>query len=202
MDEQELLTRLRHKKEVHRSCKQGQVTQEECWDTDWLWKDGFSKAKAPLEFNMARDVNGNKKNFYRNVSSKSKTRENMAPLLSGQGPWWKKTCRRLCFSMHSSSLSLQEKHPQVFQAPKTSDKVQSDVDSLPVENNKARKYFLKVHLHFVHDVMEQVILETIYRQEDDWDYSSRICGKEILCQQPYGCLQQSDLLNGHGKSCG
>lgn len=69
--------------------------------------------------------------------------------------------------MHSSSLSLQEKHPQVFQAPKTSDKVQSDVDSLPVENNKARKYFLKVHLHFVRDVMEQVILETIYRQEDD-----------------------------------
>ena len=104
--------------------------------------------------------------------------------------------------MPSSSLSLQVQHLQVFQDPKTSDKVQSDVDSPSAEDNQVRKHFEKVDLQFVHVVMEQLILETIYRQEGDWEYSAWIYGGEIMPDQPNGFLQLGDLLNGHGKSSG
>ena len=80
----ELLTKLGHKKEVYKSWKQGQVTQEEYRDTVQLCRDGVRKAKAHLELNLARDVKGNKKGFY--ISIKRKTRENVGPLLNGAGP--------------------------------------------------------------------------------------------------------------------
>jgi len=47
-------------------------------------RDQVGKAKALTELNMARDIKGNKKSFYRYVSHKRKTREN-------EGPLWKET---------------------------------------------------------------------------------------------------------------
>ena len=38
------------------------------------------KAKALIELNMARDIKGNKKSFYRYVGDKRKTRENVGVL--------------------------------------------------------------------------------------------------------------------------
>ena len=78
----ELLTKLGHKKEVYKSWKQGQVTQEEYRDTVQLCRDGVRKAKAHLELNLARDVKHNKKGFYSYTGDKRKTRENVGPLLS------------------------------------------------------------------------------------------------------------------------
>lgn len=43
---------------------------------------GLGKNKAHLELNLSRDVNSNKKGFHRDISSKRKTKENMAPLLN------------------------------------------------------------------------------------------------------------------------
>ncbi|KAK4823575.1 hypothetical protein QYF61_003579 [Mycteria americana] len=43
------------------------------------------KAKALIELNLARDVKGNKKSFYRYVSGKRKTRENVGPLRKEMG---------------------------------------------------------------------------------------------------------------------
>ena len=47
-------------------------------------RDQVKKAKALIELNLARDVKGNKKSFYRYVGDKRKTRENVGPL-------WKET---------------------------------------------------------------------------------------------------------------
>ncbi|PKU46434.1 hypothetical protein llap_3283 [Limosa lapponica baueri] len=47
-----------------------------------LW---VRKAKADLEFNLAKDVRGKRKGFYKYINSKRKTRENMNPLLNGAG---------------------------------------------------------------------------------------------------------------------
>ena len=45
--------------------------------------DRVRKAKADLELNLAKDVKGNRKGFYKYINSKRKTRENMDLLLNG-----------------------------------------------------------------------------------------------------------------------
>ncbi|GAB0191906.1 mitochondrial enolase superfamily member 1 [Grus japonensis] len=48
-------------------------------------RDQVRKAKALIELNLARDIKGNKKSFYRYVSDKRKTRENVGPLWNDTG---------------------------------------------------------------------------------------------------------------------
>ncbi|XP_076217536.1 uncharacterized protein LOC143172166 [Aptenodytes patagonicus] len=48
-------------------------------------RDQVRKAKALRELNLARDVKGNKKRFYRYVRDKRKTRENVGPLRNETG---------------------------------------------------------------------------------------------------------------------
>ncbi|GAB0182313.1 mitochondrial enolase superfamily member 1 [Grus japonensis] len=81
----ELLDKLKHKKEAYRGWKQGQVAWEEYRETVQAARDQVRKAKALIEFNLARDVKGKKKSFYRYVSDKRKTRENVGPLLKETG---------------------------------------------------------------------------------------------------------------------
>lgn len=50
--------------EAYRRCKQGQAAWEENREIVWADKGQLRKAKAPAEFNLARDVTGNKKSFY------------------------------------------------------------------------------------------------------------------------------------------
>ncbi|GAB0183447.1 mitochondrial enolase superfamily member 1 [Grus japonensis] len=48
-------------------------------------RDQSGKAKALIELNLARDIKDNKKSFYRYVSVKRKTRENVGPLQNETG---------------------------------------------------------------------------------------------------------------------
>ncbi|XP_075581659.1 lens epithelium-derived growth factor-like [Pelecanus crispus] len=70
--------------------KKGQVTQEECRDSVQVCRDRVRKAKAHLELRLARDVKGNIKGFYRYISSKMNTRENVGLLPNGAGSLMKK----------------------------------------------------------------------------------------------------------------
>ncbi|GAB0178252.1 hypothetical protein GRJ2_000290500 [Grus japonensis] len=81
----ELLGKVRHKKEAYRGWKQGQVAWEEYRETVRAARDRVRKAKALIEINLARDVKDNKKSFYRYVSGKRRTRENMGPLQNETG---------------------------------------------------------------------------------------------------------------------
>ncbi|GAB0185450.1 hypothetical protein GRJ2_001010300 [Grus japonensis] len=63
----ELLGKLQHKKETYRGWKQGQVAWEEYREIVRAARDQVRKAKALIELNLARDIKGNKKNFYRYV---------------------------------------------------------------------------------------------------------------------------------------
>ncbi|GAB0208807.1 mitochondrial enolase superfamily member 1 [Grus japonensis] len=76
----ELLGKVKQKKEAYRGWKQGQVAWEEYRETVRAARDQVRKAKALIELNLARDVKGNKKSFYRYVSDKRRTRENVGPL--------------------------------------------------------------------------------------------------------------------------
>ncbi|KAK4818694.1 hypothetical protein QYF61_017915 [Mycteria americana] len=81
----ELLDKLKHKKEAYRGCKQGQLAWEEYREIVRAARDQVRKAKALLELNLARDLKGNKKSFYRYVGDKRKTRENVGPLQKETG---------------------------------------------------------------------------------------------------------------------
>ncbi|KFV98219.1 hypothetical protein N327_09172, partial [Fulmarus glacialis] len=81
----ELLDALKHEKEAYRGWKQGQVAWEEYREIVQAARDQIRKAKALIELNLARDVKGNKKSFYRYVGDKRKTRENVGPLRNKTG---------------------------------------------------------------------------------------------------------------------
>ncbi|KFW77528.1 hypothetical protein N336_11811, partial [Phalacrocorax carbo] len=81
----ELLEKLKHKKEAYREWKQGQVAWYEYREIVQAARDQVRKAKALLEIKLARDVKGNKKSFYRCISDKRKTRENVGPLQKETG---------------------------------------------------------------------------------------------------------------------
>ncbi|GAB0204992.1 hypothetical protein GRJ2_002964800 [Grus japonensis] len=81
----ELLGKVKQKKEAYRGRKQGQVAWEEYRETVQAARDQVRKAKALIELNLARDVKDNKKSFYRYVSDKRRTRENVDPLQNEMG---------------------------------------------------------------------------------------------------------------------
>ncbi|GAB0206222.1 mitochondrial enolase superfamily member 1 [Grus japonensis] len=81
----ELLGKVKHKKEAYRGWKQGQVAWEEYRETVRAAREQVRKAKALMEISLARDVKDNKKSFYRYVSEKRRTRENVGPLWNETG---------------------------------------------------------------------------------------------------------------------
>ncbi|GAB0195793.1 mitochondrial enolase superfamily member 1 [Grus japonensis] len=82
---QELLSKVIQKKEAYRGRKQGQVAWEKYRETVRAARDQVRKAKALIEISLARDVKDNKKSFYRYVSDKRRTRENVGPLRNETG---------------------------------------------------------------------------------------------------------------------
>ncbi|KFZ52058.1 hypothetical protein N321_07570, partial [Antrostomus carolinensis] len=83
--DRKILNKLRIKKEAYRGWKEGWVTWEEYREIARIARDQVRKAKALTELNLARDVKGNKKSFYRYVGEKRKTRENVGPLQKATG---------------------------------------------------------------------------------------------------------------------
>ncbi|GAB0204661.1 mitochondrial enolase superfamily member 1 [Grus japonensis] len=81
----ELLGKVKHKKEAYRGWKQGQVAWEEYRETVPAAREQVRKAKALIEISLARDAKDNKKSFYRYVSDKRRTRENVGPLRNETG---------------------------------------------------------------------------------------------------------------------
>ncbi|GAB0205276.1 mitochondrial enolase superfamily member 1 [Grus japonensis] len=78
----ELLEKLKGKKEVYRMWKKGLATWEEYRNVVRVCRDAMRKAKAQLELNLAKDVKDNKKGFFKYLSSKRETRENVGLLLN------------------------------------------------------------------------------------------------------------------------
>jgi len=81
----ELLVELRWKRKVYGMWKEGQATWEEYRNVVKACRDATRKAKAHLELNLERDVKDNKKSFFKYISSKWKSRDNVGPLLNEVG---------------------------------------------------------------------------------------------------------------------
>jgi len=81
----DLLKKFKHRKEAYNGWKQGQVGWEEYKEIIRAARDQVRKAKALIELNLARDVKGRKKSFYRYVGDKRRTSENIGPLRKETG---------------------------------------------------------------------------------------------------------------------
>ncbi|KGL81631.1 hypothetical protein N309_14517, partial [Tinamus guttatus] len=77
----ELLSKLNVKKSMYRMWKKGRAKWEEYRSIVRECRDTTRKAKTHLELELARDVRGNRKGFYKYISSKRKARENVSLLL-------------------------------------------------------------------------------------------------------------------------
>lgn len=76
------MDKLKGKKKIQEMWKRGLFTWEEWRNVVRACRDAVRKAKAHLEFNLAKEVKDNKKSFFACVSSKNKTMENVGLLLS------------------------------------------------------------------------------------------------------------------------
>ncbi|GAB0177880.1 mitochondrial enolase superfamily member 1 [Grus japonensis] len=81
----ELLEKLKRKKEVYRMWKKGLAIWEEYSNIVRVCRDAVRKAKAHLGLNLARHVKENKKGFFKYITSKRKTKENVDMLLNEVG---------------------------------------------------------------------------------------------------------------------
>ncbi|PKU36009.1 rna-directed dna polymerase from mobile element jockey-like [Limosa lapponica baueri] len=81
----EIGSQLREKRRVYGLWRKGKATQEDYKGVVKLCRERVRKAKDQLELNLALDVKNNKKNFYKYISSKKRTQENLHPLLDMGG---------------------------------------------------------------------------------------------------------------------
>jgi len=58
----------------------GSKDREEYREIVWAARDQVRKAKDLIELNLTRDIKGNRKSFYKYVSEKRKSSENVGPL--------------------------------------------------------------------------------------------------------------------------
>jgi len=85
MDEQGASSGAQTEEKVHGLWKEGQATWEEYRNVVRVCRDATRKATVHLELNLARDVKDNKKGFFKHISSKEKTRDNVGLLLNEVG---------------------------------------------------------------------------------------------------------------------
>lgn len=76
----ELLSKLRLKKKAYRQWKHGQIAWDGYRDNARVARNQVRKAKARLELNLAMNIKGNKKGFYRYIGDKRKTGEIVGPI--------------------------------------------------------------------------------------------------------------------------
>ncbi|KAK4819089.1 hypothetical protein QYF61_025348 [Mycteria americana] len=73
------------RKRVYDLWKKGWATQEDYKGVARLCREKIRKAKAELGLNLAAAVKDNKKHFFKYISSKRRTKENLQPLVDGGG---------------------------------------------------------------------------------------------------------------------
>jgi len=107
----EFLDKLKHKKKAYRGWKQGDVARGKYRESVRGAKDRVGKAKARTEVSLSRDIEGNKKSFFRYTSGKKQAKENVSPLRRKQETRVPGIWRRLWYSMTFLPQSLPASAP-------------------------------------------------------------------------------------------
>ncbi|GAB0179468.1 mitochondrial enolase superfamily member 1 [Grus japonensis] len=144
----ELLQKLKGKKEVHSVWKEGLAIWEEYRNVVRVCRDATRKAKAHLELNLARDVKDNKKGFFKYISRKRKTRENVSPLLNEVGALvMEDTEKAELLNAFFASVFTAKAGPQESQTLEVGEEVWRKEDLPLVEEDRVREHLGKLNIH-------------------------------------------------------
>ncbi|GAB0209097.1 hypothetical protein GRJ2_003375400 [Grus japonensis] len=144
----ELPEKLKGKKEVYRMWKKGLPTWEEYRDVVRLRRDATRKAKAHLELNVARDVKDKKEGFFKYISSKRTTRENVGLLLNEVGALvMEDTEKAELLNAAFASLFTAKVGPQETQTLEVGQKILRKEDPPLVEEDWVREHLGKLDIH-------------------------------------------------------
>ncbi|GAB0209468.1 mitochondrial enolase superfamily member 1 [Grus japonensis] len=122
-------------------------------DLDWQQKvrecrDATRKAKAHLELNLARDVKDKKEGFFKYISRKRTTRENVGPLLNEVGALvTEDTEKEKLLNAAFASVFTAKAGPQESQALEVGEKVLRKEDLPLVEEDRVREHLGKLDIH-------------------------------------------------------
>ncbi|GAB0208568.1 mitochondrial enolase superfamily member 1 [Grus japonensis] len=144
----ELLEKLKGKKEVYRMWQKGLATWEEYRNADRVCRDATRKAKAHLELNLAGEVKENKKGFFKYISSKRKTRENVVLLLNEVGALvTEDTEKAELLNAFFASVLTAKADPQESHTLEVRDKVLQKEDFPLVKEDWVREHLGKLDIH-------------------------------------------------------
>ncbi|XP_062425881.1 uncharacterized protein LOC134137198 [Rhea pennata] len=143
----ELLAKFRQKKKVHRMWKRGQATWENYRNAVRVCRDAARKAKAQLELSLARHVKDNRKGFFKCISSKRKTRENVGLLLKGAGALVTRDTEKAVLLNSGNSEILNPGSPHESRSLEVREKVQRREDFPLVEEDRIRDLLGRLDIH-------------------------------------------------------
>jgi len=144
----ELLVELRWERKVYGMWKEGQATWEEYRNVVKACRDATRKAKAHLELNLARDVKDNKKSFFKYISSKWKTRDNVGPLLKEVGALVTEDAEKAeLLNAFFASVFSAKAGPQESQAPEVREETHREDDLPLVEEHCVRDHLSNLDTH-------------------------------------------------------
>ncbi|KAK4818051.1 LOW QUALITY PROTEIN: hypothetical protein QYF61_004578 [Mycteria americana] len=116
----------------------GQATQEDYKGVARLCREKIRKAKAQLELNLATAVRDNKKCFYKYISNKRWTKENLHPLLDVGRNIMRKDEEKseVLNAFFASVFNSQTSYPQGIQPPELEDR-NGEQNELPIIQEEA-----------------------------------------------------------------
>ncbi|GAB0208442.1 mitochondrial enolase superfamily member 1 [Grus japonensis] len=124
------------------------ATWEEYRDVVRECRDATRKAKAHLELNLAREVKDNEKGFFKYISIKRKTRENVGPLLNEAGALVMEDTEKVeLLNAFFSSVFTAEANPQETQTLEVGEKVLRKEDLPLVEEDRVRDHLGNLNIH-------------------------------------------------------
>ncbi|GAB0178706.1 mitochondrial enolase superfamily member 1 [Grus japonensis] len=157
----ELLEKLKGKKFTECG-KKGLATWEEykdvvrmcrnvvrmCRDVVKMCRDATTKAKDHLELNLARNVKDNKKGFFKYISSKRKTKEDVVPLLNEVGALVTEDTEKVeLLNVFFALVFTAKAGPQETQTLELEEKVLQKEDLPLVEEDRVREHLGKLNIY-------------------------------------------------------
>ncbi|GAB0182057.1 mitochondrial enolase superfamily member 1 [Grus japonensis] len=129
--------------------KKGLATWEEYRNVVRVRRDEMRKAKAQLELKLSRNIKDNKKGFFKYISSKRKTRENVSPLLNEVGAlvMEEDTEKVELLNAFFALVFTAKASPQETQTLEVGEKVWRKEDLLLVEEDRVREHLGKLDTH-------------------------------------------------------